>query len=419
MAHSNRRAKRTIGATSALVLLSSVFVSGTGSVLAAGTASAETVGCGQTITHTTVLTHDVGPCPPDTVGITVAASHVTLDLNGHRVFGSGPGDMGTAIGILLNGTTGVTVTNGSVDSFDGGVVVQGGAANTITNLNLHDNIGPNGGNDTNLIQYGDGILVEGSNSNRVVNNLVQHNGPLDGVAIIGVVTRVGTAPPVVTGSSRNLIANNRILNNNAPDLCPPEESPEPANDTDDPTPADGGPECTPGTPIFQEDFGIRLEGPADAFNTVVDNLAQGNGLNGIAVNSVCVRTGNLSGNCLQEGGNHDNSILNNTSSDNGFGPGGAPGGYGIRLITFNGPAGQVNPVRTTIDGNTTTGNAIGGISIGKNSLDNTVMGNTATGNNVKNSPRGFDLTDQNLTPPCDHNVWRGDRFGTANQSCIH
>ncbi|HWG74981.1 MAG TPA: right-handed parallel beta-helix repeat-containing protein [Acidimicrobiales bacterium] len=397
---------KVTGMTSALLLLSSAFVGPGAAGLAAGVASAATLGCGETISHSTVLTHDVGPCPPDTVGITVTGRATVLDLGGHRVFGSGTGDQGLAIGILLQRTHGAKVTRGSVDSFDAGVVVNGGEGNAVTNLDVHDNIGPSGGNDNNLLQYGDGILVIGSNDNRVSNNLVDHNGPLDGVGIIGLVTRPDGSDAVVTGASRNRIINNQILDNNTPDLCP----------------ADGAsqdPPCVPGTPVFQEDMGIRLEGPSATYNLVVANMVQGNGVNGVLVDSVCVRQGNGSGNCDQTGANADNLIVGNTSKDNGFGIGGPPGGFGIRFVTFNGPAGQVNPHNNTVLGNTVTGNAIGGIAVGKNSTDNRIIGNLAINNDVKMSPRGADLVDSNLIPPCDNNVWQGNRFGTANQSCIH
>src|SRR5436309_2045718 len=54
------------------------------SVVAPTAAGASTALCGATITVTTTLTEDVGPCPSD--GITIGASNVTLNLGGHTVF---------------------------------------------------------------------------------------------------------------------------------------------------------------------------------------------------------------------------------------------------------------------------------------------------------------------------------------------
>jgi hypothetical protein len=71
-------------ATSMLLLSVGLVVGGAGPVLAAN------VACGQTITVSTVLDGDVGPCA---TGITIGASNVTFDLNGHTITGNpGPGE---------------------------------------------------------------------------------------------------------------------------------------------------------------------------------------------------------------------------------------------------------------------------------------------------------------------------------------
>ncbi|HEY0871270.1 MAG TPA: hypothetical protein VGD55_12795, partial [Acidothermaceae bacterium] len=41
--------------------------------------------CGQTVTHSIVLTHDLLNCQGD--GLKVGASHITVDLNGHLIDG--------------------------------------------------------------------------------------------------------------------------------------------------------------------------------------------------------------------------------------------------------------------------------------------------------------------------------------------
>ena len=96
------------------------------------------VGCGQTITRSTVLVADIVGCPGD--GIVVQADNVTVNLNGHKVSGVGARGNSSA-GVRLKDRHRVTVTNGTVTGFDAGVVVIGGAANTFRALDVHDNIG--------------------------------------------------------------------------------------------------------------------------------------------------------------------------------------------------------------------------------------------------------------------------------------
>ena len=63
-----------------------------------------------------------------------------------------------------------------------------------------------------------------------------------------------------------------------------------------------------------------------------------------------------------------------------------------------------------VDNNQTLGNGQVGIRLGFPVTSNHVNGNTALGN-------GTDLEDDNAN--CDDNKWNGNRFATANQSCIH
>jgi parallel beta-helix repeat protein len=63
----------------------------------------------------------------------------------------------------------------------------------------------------------------------------------------------------------------------------------------------------------------------------------------------------------------------------------------------------------SVRGNVTTGNGLG-INALPGAGGNTIIGNYAHGN-------GTDLFDSNAN--CDSNVWRGNDFGSANQSCIH
>jgi parallel beta-helix repeat protein len=65
----------------------------------------------------------------------------------------------------------------------------------------------------------------------------------------------------------------------------------------------------------------------------------------------------------------------------------------------------------TINANTADNNGSYGIQLVTGATGNTINANTALGNPVD------DLFDDN--PGCDSNVWNGNKFNTANQTCIH
>lgn len=93
----------------------------------------------------------------------------------------------------------------------------------------------------------------------------------------------------------------------------------------------------------------------------------------------------------------NNIVVNNIASDN-FG--------GIALLRIT-----TGSNHNEIHGNTTDNNgADNGLQITLGSTGNNVTGNTSFGN----SP--FDMVDNN--PNCGTNKWKGNHFGTANQSCI-
>ncbi|MFN2504592.1 MAG: nitrous oxide reductase family maturation protein NosD [Acidimicrobiales bacterium] len=168
---------------------SSVLLSLAGLVASAGPASAGHVGCGDFIFASTVLDSDIGPCG---VGLTIVADNITLDLNGHTISGrEGPGD---GPGVLIDGRTGVVVKNGTVTQFDAGVAIEGGSGNTVENMRIVDNRGDFS------TDYGDGIAVFVSTENVIRNNIVQNNGPYDGIGLIG--------------ADRNTVEGNQVLFNN-------------------------------------------------------------------------------------------------------------------------------------------------------------------------------------------------------------
>ena len=325
-----------------------------GTVLA-GTSAAGHVTCGQTITQSTVLDSDVGPCPDD--GIIVGANNITLDLNGHTVFGTpGPGD---GAGILLQSRTGVTVRNGRVAHFDAGVVIIGGSRNTITRITAQENIG------TGATDFGDGIALFGSSNNTIRGNTVQRNGPYDGIGLVG-------------NSDNNLVDANTVQGNNI------------AFDQ-----AHTGHMGFPGGTM--DDMGIRVEGPGVNNNTVSNNTVEGNGLEGILV--------------FPFAPNSDNIVRGNIVRGNGFHNKGHRTGSGI----------TTGAVRTLIERNFSQGNAASGIRVNSTNntiRNNTAIQNAQLVNAGTAATGGaFDLMD--TRPGCDANVWQANSFGTRNMPCIN
>lgn len=331
-------------------------------VLAPATpAGASHVGCGQTIVSRTVLDSDVGPCNGN--GIIIGADGVSLDLNGHRVFGTS--EFGEGAGILVFRKTGVTIANGTVSGFDGGVVIEGGSGNTVRNIVARDNIGRTTPTEART-RYGDGIAILSSQNNQILANMAVNNGPFAG---IGLYSDVDPDHPRETSgvSSGNVLDGNKsvanvttragVVNNAA-------------------TEADG----------------VRLE-PGTAGNLVINNEFSRNGLDGISLFSRA----------------NNNVIRNNTMDSNGLRTT-ARRGNGINLF------GLANG--NLIETNRVTRNGDNGISVaGQN---NTIRNNYAVQNALL-PPLGaalrFDLRDTNTN--CDNNQWVGNAFQTRNMECIH
>jgi len=364
--------------------------------------AATRVACGARITRDTTLAADVGPCRGD--GIVVTADNITLDLDGHRVFGNAaPEARGDFAGIRLQHTTGVTVTGGTVDHFAAGVVVQRGKTNAVQKIVAHDNISPCEGevNTQSPGLLGDGIVIFSSSGNRIQNNHAVHNGPFSGISLVADTnhTTGQLAGPVPRA---NLVTHNTVKDSMT---------------------------CF-------GDMGIRVEGPGATENVVSANTVSGSLSEGIAVHSVLAR--DISGfgvTCSDpianpdlppcplfspaNPANTDNLILDNFSFENGQGPPVA----GISLIAFpfnNNPSGNV------IKGNRVERNGGSGISVVAGDLgphmfygatNNVIVHNTAVNNDTAHLPDRFDLIDNSTDRPCDHNQWFGNVYGTAFPAC--
>lgn len=308
-------------------------------------------GCGAVITEDTTLTGDVGPCPSD--GFVIAADGITLDLNGHSLFGyRGPGE-GNGAGIRLTDRTGVVVRNGRVAAFDAGIVIEGGGGNTVEELEIRDNVGPSDGPGGEL---GDGILVLHSGGNELRSNVVSGNGPFDGVGILGV------------DSNDNLVSDSIIENTFTPEQIV------------------GGIGIIV-NPFFELDNPRR--GESISGNDIVNNVIRGNASAGISSLS-----------------NVDSEVRGNTVEGNGLTAFSPINGIGIQNLL------QASPVtRVVVEDNRVHGN--GGSGIVVFSQENTIRNNDVADNAVIEDAFdvAFDLYDMNAD--CDANIWSGNIWGSG------
>lgn len=312
--------------------------------------------CGREITTDTTLEGDLtcesGPA------LVIAADNVTLDLGGHTISGQG-GQARGAPGILLRGVSGATVRNGTVQNFGAGVVVEGGRRNLVQNVIAQDNVGDLGSD------FGDGIVVNNSNDNRIEGNTVVRNGPYSGIALPG-------------HSQHNEVRHNVVMDNNM-------------LQTGDPA-------------AGRQDMGIRVEGPVADHNTVESNTVIGSGAEGIVVLPTCVNP-DSSPPCVGSPANRYNRIVRNTSMRNGT----SGRGDGIKLLEMPKPVG---PAHNTIAENFANGNTTCGISVDGGASNNKVVRNSAHGNGR------YDGYDGNTDPACDTSTWETNDFGSVNQPCV-
>lgn len=371
-----------------------------------GAAEAASLRCGAVITASTSLSHDIGPCAGD--GIVIGADNITLDLNGHTIFGTpGPGD-GTRAGIRLPSRTGVSVVGtkrtgrppGTVRDFDAGVFVNGGRGNTIRSLVVRDNIGPLDAN----AMLGDGIVLFHSSANKIVGNVVAHNGRFDGIGVLGL------------GSNDNTIEANRVEDNvGIPEGAVevgPGEIPHYIN--------------APGHGIIINHFLDQPIGTNEAIhrNHVRNNSVRRNDGSGISTvaNMDAVISGNLvEGNAPQYYGNFYRFYEPfPPSSVVGIG---VTTGDGLRLA-------QV-PHNVLVQNNVVNRNAIVGIQVAaagnrvqhNQAFDNGAWGINvdydATRNSILHNQTGgnlmVDLFDQNAGDECDANRWLGNTHSAELQ----
>jgi hypothetical protein len=119
-------------------------------------ASGQALQCGANITTDTTLTADLGPCP-DGLGIDGAPAHVTLNLNGRTISGSGGGG-GISIGAVSSGLT--IKGPGTITNFGTGIAMGGIGDVLVYDVVLKGN------------QEGIGINNQFPGTIRVLNNVI-------------------------------------------------------------------------------------------------------------------------------------------------------------------------------------------------------------------------------------------------------
>lgn len=324
--------------------------------------------CGTVITHSTHLSGDIGPCYIG--GVTVAADNITLDLGGHGVVGFQDPRDGTVVGINLPQRSGVSIVNGTVSGFDAGIHIGGGSGNTVANMSIYDNIGPD-----NLPQFGDGIMIEhGSSNNQIVHNIINNNGTYDGIGIYD------------PASDGNSIVNNVVENTVGPAGHAPA-----------------------GEGIIIN--GTSGTGASTAIHgaSVVNNIVRNNASGGIA-------------NINEIGGSIQNNQVTGNGTTNSFG-----NGIGVQV----GRLWNLGPTKMLIQDNDVRGNGVDGIRLGtlRPPFNGSVQGNIVSDNvSVDNGTnlsvdtaetfrgpiQAYDLHD--LDPTCGTNVWTGNQWGSAGFS---
>jgi large repetitive protein len=331
--------------------------------LPASSVHAQPAGCGQVITSSITLGNDLLGCAGD--GLVIGASGITVDLNGHLVQGTGTGS-----GVRNPGHHDVTIRNGTIRSFDSGVLLYGAQRNVVAGISLDQNgeaIAVEGGSDHNRIEgnrltgsSNSGLRVDYSSNTMVIGNLVAGGsdvaitmtGAPRSVVQSNTVQGVGDAAILLTGSSGNVVRFN-TLGQSADSgvvLSAVSDSLIKAN-----------------TMSHAGDAAISLEVGSSNVR-VIDNQAShssdagvsvGDGVGNVVRGNVLLA--NTTG--IEVTGGSRNTIEFNTAS--------AGLGSGIEVG---------DSLNATVFGNTTNNNGTGGIVLAGESLAGDVGGNQANGN---------------------------------------
>ncbi len=292
----------------------------------AGPAQAQPAGavleCGTVITEDTVLGADIGPCgdrvteeghTPGGHGVVIGADGVTLDLNGHTIFGLGGSEvLHQAAGVKVDGHSDVTVFGGTVRDFFHGVQVINGSRNTVLDMAALDNT------------TGNGIVLQNVRDSSVSKNRVIGSGGFGGISVFD-----GRRPEQLDDipSANNTITDNVV-----------DQADNRANTTGISLENGSGHHVVDNTVTGSSGDGINLR-PGVTNSVVVNNVVTGNGTGaasiptpvaGIALrqdpdNGVGADGNQIVRNRVEDNAEHgvfvaskNNRVVNNRSLDNGL-----------------------------------------------------------------------------------------------------
>ena len=220
----------------ALLVLSSVFVALSPSI--AAFAQTAIISCGDTITKSTTLTSDIGPCSGN--GLIIGVDNIVLNCNGHSITGAGESDSADSNGIQIIGHSGVTIRNCIVTGFNGlrdngfylyqssnNKLLGNKAVDNDVGFVINGNFSANGGNNTldrNIAtgNQGNGFNVSyRSNYNLLTRNTASNNGgngfsfyvTSHNILTGNTATRNGDAGAYVSIASNNKLTENTAASN--------------------------------------------------------------------------------------------------------------------------------------------------------------------------------------------------------------
>jgi parallel beta-helix repeat protein len=381
--------------------------------VAAPSARADTVNCGEVLHASTTVTNSLVGCAGD--GLVIGANGIDVNLNGHVIQGVG---LGT--GIRNSGHADVTIRNGSVSNFDHGVLLQAGTVrNAVTNLNLSKNewaaiqLENASGNHVaqNVVSETSDVgirVANGSLSNVIVGNSLSGAGSSEGFVVeLGsngnwlegnVVPVSGGHAIRVDGSSGNMVLANELAG--GADVTV-NVAGAPGTVVQANRIAAGGDAsilmtgATGGVVRFNalgksSDAGVILEGMGDS-------LVKGNSMSLAGDSAIILRDGAHNVRVIDNQASHSsdagvaisdgsgNTVRGNVLTSNSVGvelSGGAGNvvefnamqsnlGLGMEVVASSG---------NNVFGNVLDGNGTGGIWVDTSSVSNTIAGNSAQGN---------------------------------------
>src|SRR5919199_1792514 len=172
------------------------------------------VSCGSVITQDTTLTRDLN-CPGN--GLVIAASGVTVDLNGYTISSSEAGRTAADRMTNFDGNSGILVSNadhvsivglGKIVGFSRGIAFVGSSNGMVEDVAIRDNDA--------------GLYMSGSDRNQISRNSIDDNGVAavfetsnEGIVAFNQIIQNKDNGLLFQGSDRNVVAGNNIYDNGA------------------------------------------------------------------------------------------------------------------------------------------------------------------------------------------------------------